>query len=103
MPRKGKTKLPEDFKSLFWGYRFNAINPIEDKRIIIVNILNYGNLGQWKWLVKIYGKKNIRETIRNIPESEFRKQVVKLIKLLFNIKRFKYATRGAQIKAERGI
>lgn len=98
-----KKKLPKDFKWLFWGYRFDVMNFIDDKRVIIVNTLNYGNLKQWKKLVKVYGWVNLRETIRNIPESEFRKPVVKIIKLLFRINKFKYATRGAKIKAEKGL
>ena len=98
-----KTKLPKDFKWLFWGYDFKSINPFKNKRLIIVNTLNYGNLRQWKWLVRMYGRKNLQEIIKLIPESEFRKQVVKLIKLLFGIKKFKYASRSAQIRAEKGF
>ena len=101
--KKYKTKLPKDFKSLLWGYKFNLIDTEEDKRIIIVNTINYGDLSQWKWLVKTYGKKRLREMIRSIPESEFRKHVLKLIKLLFKINDFQYASRGAQIRAEKGI
>ena len=100
---KKKTKLPKDFKSLFWGYKFNLIDPEEDKRIIIVNTINYGDLSQWRWLVKTYGKERLRKIIRLIPESEFRKHILKLIKLLFKIKEFKYASRSAQIRAEKGI
>ncbi len=98
-----KNKLPKDFKSLFWGYNFNAINPIEDKRVVIVNTLNWGNLKQWRELIKIYGKKNLREIVGGIPESEFRRQVIKLIKLLIGINKFEYASRSAQIQAERNI
>ncbi len=101
---KKKQKLPEDFKWLFWGYKFNKINPIKSKRLIIVNTFNYGNLQQWKYLVKLYGFEDLRETLRNIPASEFRRPSMRLlIKLLFHIKDFKYATRGAYIKAARGI
>ena len=45
----------------------------------------------------------LRKTIESIPKSEFRKQVIPLIKILFNINKFKYVSRGAKIKAERGI
>lgn len=99
-----KQKLLEDFKFLFWGYKFNKIDPIENKRLIIVNTFNYGTLHQWKYLVKLYGFENLREILRNIPASEFRRPSMRLlIKLLFHIKDFKYATRGAYIKAARGI
>jgi len=100
---KAKNTLPSSFKSLFWGYKFNSIDSVKSKRLIIINTLNYGNLEHWRWLVKEYGKENLRKTIINIPQSEFRKHVVELIKLLFNIKEFKYASRSAQIKAERNL
>ncbi|MDI6883048.1 MAG: hypothetical protein QMC93_01050 [Patescibacteria group bacterium] len=98
-----KKKLPKDFKFLFWGYDFSSLDPVRNKKLIIVNTLNYGNLKQWKWLIKKYGKENLRETIRLIPQSEFRTHIVKLIKLLFGIKKFKYVSRSAKIKAEKGI
>lgn len=98
-----KNKLPKNFKSLFWGYNFNAIDSIKDKRIVVVNTLNWGDLKHWKKLVKIYGKKNIRETVSSIPQSEFRQQVIKLIKLLFGINKFQYASRSSQIKTERNL
>jgi len=103
MTVKNKQLLPSHFKPLFWGYRFDSINPVNSKRLIIVNTLNYGNLKQWKWLIDNYGRENLRRTIKLIPESEFRKQVIPLIKILFNINKFKYVSRGSQIKAERGF
>jgi len=97
------SKLPSFFKPLFWGYDFSSIDPDRNKKLVIVNTLNYGDLKQWRWLIKKYGKEDLRGTIKTIPESEFRKHVVKLIKLLFDIKEFKYASRGAKIKAEKNI
>jgi hypothetical protein len=96
-------KLAKNFKPLFWGYDFNSIDPSKDQRIIITNTLNYGNLKQWRELNKIYGKKKLRKIIQLIPKSEFREQVLKLIKLLFNINKFQYASRSAQIQAKRNI
>jgi len=98
-----KNRLPKNFKSLFWGYDFNTIDPVQDKRIIIANALNYGNLKQWRWLIKLYGKAGLKQAIQLTPKSEFRKQVLKLIQLLFNIDKFQYASRSAQIKAKRDI
>lgn len=96
-------KLPENFKPLFWGYDFNSIDPFLSKHLVIVNTLNYGDLSQWRYLVGLYGKEDMRQTVKKIPKSEFRPQVVKLIKLLFGIKKFQYASRSAKIKAKRNI
>ena len=97
------TKLPTYFKPLFWGYKFESINLNTNKKLVIVNTLNYGGLKEWRWLVRAYGREDLRKAIIDIPESEFRKHVVTLIKLLFNIKEFKYVSRSAKIKAERNI
>ena len=101
--KKTKKTLPQFFKPLFWGYKFNSIDFINNKELIIVNTLNYGDLKQWKWLIEVYGKKNLKKIIEFIPESEFRKHIISLIKLLFNVEKFKYISRSAKIKAERDI
>jgi len=98
-----KSALPPFFKSLFWGYDFNSIDLIKDKKLIIINTLNYGNLEHWRWLVKRYGKRNLRNIIELTPKSEFRKEVVPLIKLLLGVKKFKYASRSDYIRSQKGI
>lgn len=100
---KKKKRLPKEFKPLMCGYKFNLMDVERDKRIIIVNTVNYGNLNQWRWLIKTYGRDRLRKIINLIPETEFRKDILKLMKLLFNIKKLKYASRGAQIRAEKNI
>jgi len=96
-------KLPSFFKPLFWGYDFNSIDSARNKNLIIVNTLNYGDLKQWRWLIKRYGRNNLKKIISLIPKSEFRKDVVKLIELLFDVKEFKYASRSSKIRAEKNI
>lgn len=97
------TRLPEFFRPIFWSYNFSKINPSKNKERIIVNTINYGNWEHWQWLFKYYGVKKIKETIEEIPASEFRQRVLKLIYLLLKIKKIKYATRGAKIRAEKSI
>lgn len=98
-----KTKLPRDFKYLFWSYDFSSVDPKKDKERIIVNIINYGQRRHWKWLIRTYGKENLRRTIENIPMTEFRKRALRLISLLLNIKEFKYVSRSDKIKAKKSI
>ena len=99
---KQKTELPESFRHLLWSYRFSEIDPEEHKKTIIVNVLNYGDLDQWRWLVKTYGKKQLKAIIESIPASEFRKHIVILLSLLLGIK-FKYAFRSDKIRTEKNI
>ena len=98
-----KTKLPESFRPLLWSYKFSEIDPKEHKRVIIVNVLNYGDLKQWRWLIKTYGRKEIKEFIESTPASEFRKPVLILLSLLLGIKKLKYASRSDYIRAKKSI
>lgn len=99
-----KQKLPEDFRWLMWGYKFDKINPDEGKKTIIVNTINYGFWHQWQWLVRYYGRNMLKKIIENIPVSEFRNyRALRLISLILGIKKMKYATRSAKIKAMGGF
>ena len=100
--RNQKARLPEFFKPLFWSYKFSLLDPYRHKRVIVVNVLNYGDLNQWQWLIKTYGKSELKNFIESLPASEFRKPVRKLLFLLLGT-RFKYVFRGDKIRAERNI
>ncbi|MDO8559140.1 MAG: hypothetical protein Q7R84_02305 [bacterium] len=99
---KPKMKLPESFRHLLWSYRFSEIDIEEHKKTIIVNVLNYGDMDQWRWLIKTYGRKQLKEIIESLSASEFRKPVVILLFLLLGIK-FKYVSRSDKIRAEKNI
>lgn len=96
-------KLPPSFKSLFWSYNFDLLDIKKHKRVVIVNILNYGDLNQWRWLIKTYGRKGIKEFIENIPASEFRKPILILLPLLLGVKEFKYVSRSDYIRAKKNL
>lgn len=89
-----KVKTPEFFRPILWSYDFNNINPQKDKKTIIVNAINYGNLNHWRWLVQYYGKNEIKKILSKIPVTEIRPRVLKLTSIIFNIKNFNYASRG---------
>lgn len=97
------SKLPSFFKPLFWSYKFSSIDPKENIKTVIVNTINYGDWVHWQWLVEYYGKNKLKNIVENIPISEFRQGSLRLISLLFNIKKMKYVSRGAKIKSEKNI
>ena len=98
-----KAKLPESFRSLLWSYRFSLVDPRENKQRIIINTVNYGDWSHWQWIVRFYGKKELKKIIENTPISEFRKRTLNLICLLLKIDKMKYETRGAKIRAAKNI
>lgn len=81
-----KSKIPIKLKPLFWSYKFESLNLNEDKRLIVKQILNYGTIEDWKWLVKVYGRETIQETIATLYESELNRGSLKLAQLLFKAK-----------------
>ena len=95
-------KLPKNFKPLLWSYRFSDIDTEKNKKTIIVNTINYGNWEQWKWIIKNYGRRYIKQFLINSPKSEFFPRPLDLISLLLGIKKFKYASRNDYIQVKMG-
>lgn len=88
---KGNKKLPSLFRPLLWSLSWKDIDIEEDKEDIIVNTVNYGNLKHWKWLLKTYGEKTIKQVLQNRLESEFHPESRNLAKVLFSVTRFRHA------------
>ena len=95
----GSQKLPAFFRSVMWSYNIDKIFPEQAKKEIIVNTLNYGQWQHLEWIVKRFGKDQIREIIKEIPASEFRPPVLELAKILFKINSLPYALRSDKIRS----
>ena len=89
-----KRRLPRFFEPLLWSYHFSKIDPEKDKKVIIVNAMNYGDLAHWHWLVSFYGKETVRKVLTGIVTTELRPSVRRLVSLLFSIENFNHAPRG---------
>ncbi len=88
-------KLPLYFKSILWSYDFPEIDSIRDKKTIILNSINYGDLRHWHWIADFYGKSEVVKVLKNTPTSEIRSRVINLVSLLFGINDWNYASRSA--------
>ena len=93
---KNTGSLPRFFKPILWSYDVSKMNPHKDKRRIIVNAINYGDLKHWKWIGAYYGQKTIQEVLGGVSVSEIRPRVLKLASLVFSIKSFNHAPRGVK-------
>ena len=93
---KDDASLPGFFKPILWSYDLSKINPYKDKKRIIVNAINYGDLKHWKWIGAYYGQKTIQEVLGGVSVSEIRPRVLKLASLVFSIKSFNHAPRGVK-------
>ncbi len=90
-----KKQIPKHLKPLFWSYRFETLDLEKDKRLIVKQILNYGTIEDWKWLVFVYGEEKVKSIIEKLYESEFRLKALKLVELIFKTKPI-YASRGVR-------
>ncbi len=88
--------LPENLKPLFWSYNFENLDREKDKRLIVIQIINYGNWSQWKWLVDNYRREEVKRIIESIPAASFRLGAFKLISSLLTIKKLSDAPRGSR-------
>lgn len=87
--------LPDSFRPLFWSYRFEDLDPRKDKKTVIVQLVNYGTLVHWQWLVREYGTTEIKLVLQSIPATEIKPRTRALASLLFSIPHWRHAYRGA--------
>jgi hypothetical protein len=81
-----KNKIPVRLKPLFWSYKFESLSLEKNRKFITKQILNYGTIEDWKWLVSVYTKEGVKETISKLYETELSKGSLKLAEILFNSK-----------------
>jgi len=98
-----KSKLPEFLRPYFWSYKFSSLDPLKHKKLIVLQLLNYGRLKEWRWLKNTYGEKEIKKIIKETPASEFNSRTLKLILLLFKAKKPKYASRSVRFKSKKNF
>lgn len=86
--------LPEMFRPILWSYRFEDMDIKKNKRTIITQAINYGNLEHWRWINHAYGQEEVRNVIKGIPKTALRKHVRKLAAFLFGFSEeaFTYAS-----------
>lgn len=87
-------KLPKSFEPLFWSQDYEKLDLDLDKKTIIINTINYGDLDQWKWVKTFYGEEIIKDILMKSPDTELRDHVKPLVQIFFSISQFNHAPRG---------
>jgi len=90
-----KERPPEIFRPILWSLRWEDIDMHEDKDDIIVNTINEGNLVHWRWIIKVYGKENVKQVLLRHLQSEFHPESRALAQVVFSFPRFSHAQRSA--------
>ena len=83
--------LPVNLRRFFWSYRFDELDLTRDEKTIIVQIINYGSLADWRWLVRTYGTAAVRRVLGKITETEIKPRTRGLASLLFSIPDWRHA------------
>lgn len=76
--------LPEIFRPLLWGLKWDSLDIEEDKDDIIFNGINEGNLEHWRWIIQAYGKDEIRRVLRKRLDTEFHPESRNLAQIIFH-------------------
>lgn len=87
-------KLPSSFEPLFWSQDYGKLDLDLDKKTIIINTINYGDLDQWRWIKTFYGENVIKEVLMKSPHTELRNHVKPLVRIFFSISEFNHAPRS---------
>ena len=88
-------QLPEIFRPFLWWAKWEDLDVYKDKEDIIMSGLNEGTLDHWRWIIKTYGKKEVREVLRKRLITEFHPESRNLAKLIFSVPDFRHARKGA--------
>jgi len=88
-------QLPDSLRPFFWSYRFEELEPAKDEKTVIIQLINYGTLRHWQWLVQQYGAAEINRVLQSIPATEIKPRTRVLASLLFSIPIWRHAYRGA--------
>lgn len=88
-----KQVLPPSFQPMFWSYRFSELDRKDDVTLIIKQLLSYGNLRHWQWLIKNYGLRKIRSVLSKTPQSELRPSLVELSMAVFTVESMPHVRR----------
>jgi hypothetical protein len=88
-------RLPENLRQFFWSYRFEELEASKDEKTVIVQLINYGSLTHWRWLVRQYGIDEIRRVLQSIPATEIKPRTRTLASVLFSIPVWRNAYRSA--------
>ena len=91
-------KLPLSFKPILWSFDFSRLSPLKDKRLIILNAINYGDFKHWRWLADFYGKKEISRIVSESPVGQIRKRARLLAAIIFGADKINNGERSINSK-----
>lgn len=95
--RRKKTKIPRFLKPYLWSYDLKKMDPRDpgDKKVIIRQILNYGDWRTLQWLLKTYSGKDLVLEVKNPSRGAWFKEIldywIKILDLKIPKKKYRQA------------
>jgi len=77
--------IPRIIWPFLWSYDVNSMDIKADCKIIIFNVLNYGDFDAIKWLFKTYREEEIVSNANIFPETSWNKKSLNLWKIRLGI------------------
>ena len=88
-----KETIPLSVKSLLWSYDLNKIDLTKHKKLIITQVLNFGNKEATDWLFCTYSKDEIAQVASSTPIGQWDKKSLALWSLFLGVKPISRAER----------
>jgi hypothetical protein len=66
------SSLPLYFKKLFWDIDFSTLEKYENKEFIIERVLEFGDIGDFEALKKLYSLEDIKNVLKNSRNLSFK-------------------------------
>lgn len=73
-------KIPSALQPFLWSKNIEKLDRNRDKIYIIHQILSYGDFKELRWLLRIYGDKEVREVFTKYPKKIYQPSVFYFIK-----------------------
>lgn len=91
-----KNSLPNSVKQVLWSYDTTRIDLRQHRRLIISQVLNYGDREATNWLFDQYGQAEVAKIAGTIPLGQWDKKSLALWSLVLNISPTTKADRMAE-------
>jgi len=76
--------LPPSAQKYFWEVDSDSLDPRKHERLIVSRLLNFGELDDWRWLVRTYGKRRLSLLLQSDSRLGIRESVRRLGNIIFS-------------------
>lgn len=76
--------IPDFLQSSLWSYDLSKLDKKQDRRLIVTQIINYGDDKQLLWLKKNYSRKEIKEVVSHPDRGLWFREKLRLWLKIFN-------------------